>query len=454
MFVFVTTTVGLLLAWSFHVASITTGDEPHYLIVADAISVDRTFNPENSYVREVRRHADYPPGLPLVERVMEENAPHLVHGPHGWYSVHGVGLSLLIAPAAAIGGESGARSVSVATGLAVVVLLWAMSGRFLASSRIRAIALTPLCLALPVVSAATQIYPDLAGGALCLLGLLGIIWAREGMPMARLLVVATAVAFLPWLHLRFAVPATLLVAAITWASSRRDGGISRTHLVLTVPLATSAVALAIYNWWAFGSVSGPYGGEAMSIGRHSLMVLVGLGVDQNQGILAQQPLHLVGLFFLVAFVRRHRLLGGTMIAVIAAIVLPSAAHPAWYGGYAFAGRFGWAPSLVLMPATLFGLGWLSDHRRVAFRWAVALGVAVQLWYLGHLFTGFERLYPVEPAPHREAYSIHFSAIGRWLPSLYDTAWAFRHLPNAIAVVLAVAVVLVGGRTVVGSGDEQ
>ena len=311
--------LAMLAAWGSPGRSLAAGDETHYLVLADGLVHDASLSPARAYVRAAEDGLQSGPP-PVAERVLANNGVHLVHGPHGWYSVHGVGLAALIAPAALVGDEFGARLVMIAVGAAIVAIVWALAGLLVTSTNARLMAVVPLCISLPVVVSSTQIYPDLPGGALCLLGLLAVLWAEAGASLRRLVPCAAALALLPWLHLRFAVPAVVLVAALAWARPRAVAW-------LVAPLAVSAATLLGYHWWAFGSVTGPYGDDAVAVGWRSVMVLVGLGVDQNQGLVVQQPLHLVGLFFLVPFVRARPLVAWPMLMVIASIVLPSRGAP-------------------------------------------------------------------------------------------------------------------------------
>jgi hypothetical protein len=430
--------LGALRAWG---SGMTTGDEPHYLIVADAIAHDHSFSPEAAYQRDATSESPLLPVRPTPSEVIAVNALHLVHGPHGWYSVHGVGLPLVLAPAVAIGGMGAARAVLVLLATAIVALVWAFSGEFATARSTRTFIVVPLCVSLPFLAGASQIYPDLLGGGLCLLGLFVLVHVHRGAVSPLVPVAATALALLPWLHLRFAAPSVILVVAIVWARSRHVGR-TPAAAALAAPLVASVVLLASYHWWAFGNPAGPYGEDAASVSWHSLMVLFGLGVDQNQGIFAQQPLHLVGLFFVVSFVRTHRLLAVTMLLVVGSILVPNAVHPAWYGGYSYSGRFGWAASVILLPMTMFGLAELARRAPRVFAGVLVFGAGVQLWFVHDLLHGFLPLLNRPESTPLEQYSIHFGVLGRWLPALYDTGSALGHVPNAVALLgLAWLVVL-------------
>lgn len=77
-----------------------TGDEPHYLVMADGLLRDRTFDLRNAYTREGETHRIY--GSPLP-------APHVVIVNHRWGPYHEPGLPIALAIPFAVGGELGAR---------------------------------------------------------------------------------------------------------------------------------------------------------------------------------------------------------------------------------------------------------------------------------------------------------------------------------------------------------
>jgi hypothetical protein len=441
LWVFVVVAFGVLGALNAWGAGLTTGDEPHYLILADSIAHEHSLQPEDAYRRDASSNSPLLPVAGVGQSVISANAAHLVEGPNGWYSVHGVGLPTLMAPAVAIGGAPGARALLIVIAAAVVALLWVFAGVFFVSRRDRAMAVAPLCISLPLLSGASQIYPDLVGGGVCLLGLFTLVQVQRGKRSWRVLGAVVALAFLPWLHLRFAIPSLILVAAIVWARSRHAGW-GWTAFALAAPWTASVMLLAFYNWWAFGNPSGPYGDDAASASWHSVMVFFGLVTDQNQGILFQ-PLHLVGLLFVVAFVREHRVLAVTMLLVAVSILVPNAVHPTWYGGYSYSGRFGWAVSVILLPMTLFGLSRLALLARHVFVAVSLLAGVMQIWFIHDLLHGFLPLINRPDTTPLDRYSIHFGSLGRWLPALYDPHTALGHVPNAVALVVIGWIVVLG-----------
>jgi hypothetical protein len=100
-------------------------------------------------------------------------------------------------------------------------------------------------------------------------------------------------------------------------------------------------------------------------------------------------------------------------------------------------------SLAFMPVTLFGIGRLAIVRPALLRVLLALGGALQLWYLLDALRDSRSLTHLSDLVPLDRYSAHFGALGRWLPALYDTGTALGHVPNAVAVVAVVWLVVLG-----------
>ena len=74
------------------------GDEPHYLIIAESVAMDRDLDVHNNYLRDFDDYHIY--GLTI---------PHVYNVPRGWMPAHMPGLGILVAAPFAIAGARGAR---------------------------------------------------------------------------------------------------------------------------------------------------------------------------------------------------------------------------------------------------------------------------------------------------------------------------------------------------------
>src|SRR5438445_6548952 len=188
------------------------GDEPHYLMVADSLLRDHDVSLERDYADG--RYRSFHPG---------DLAPHYrVRGRHGEiFSLHAVGLSVLVLPAYAAGGYPAASffMALLAALLAREVreLAWAWgSGDGPAEAVGWVVALSP-----PLIHYAGLVFTEVPAALAVAIAL------RRGRDLSaprRLdaILLGSALAVLPWLNVRYAVLAgVLLLFALAGRPSRR-----------------------------------------------------------------------------------------------------------------------------------------------------------------------------------------------------------------------------------------
>lgn len=90
--------------WHAHRYSVT-GDEPHYLVMADGVVSYGTFEQTKPYKKEFENKYIYPLGLAPSNAVPGPSNTHGIIGPHGLYNAHNIGLPLLISIPYKIGSD-------------------------------------------------------------------------------------------------------------------------------------------------------------------------------------------------------------------------------------------------------------------------------------------------------------------------------------------------------------
>src|SRR5262249_3834614 len=272
---------------------------------------------------------------------------------------------------------------------------------------------------------------DLIAG---LLGLYLLYHIARGFPVGdrrwpRLLCLAVAAGALPWLHHRHLPVAATFDAAFlvrflydsgaegraAW-SSARSRALRSAHLVVLVGvmLALQMLELA-YTLWLVGPLV--YPAPPHFLGWYSIMIALGLHLDQFHGIFFQNPLFFAALAGLPIFIRRTPRLFALWVLIYALSVAPVTMHPSGYGGWAFAGRYDWD----FAPVAIFPLGhfmaWLLQRRaggpvlaallaaalavqaQFASRWVLSDGVLIQdtsrpLWALDGFYGDLYGVLPV------------------------------------------------------------
>ena len=339
------------------------GDEPHYLMVADSLLRDHDLSLERDYAEA--RYAVFH-DAPL--------APHYrVRGRGGEiYSLHAVGLSILILPAWALAGYAGV-TVFMALLAALVareVREWvrALTDRDgLAEAAGWLAVLTP-----PLAHYAGLVFTEVPAALALSLGLR--VARRPQAGLREWLAVGFAAAALPWLNVRYGLLAMVVVSHALWRSPR-----VRAFLAVLVPCAVSAAALLLhhhrlYGFWNPSRVYGRHPEFALGTLREGLP---GLLLDQEFGLLVYAPVLVLALPGLVYLFRRDRPLALAAGAAVAGVVLTAGTWHMWRGGFNPPGRFlvPIAPLLLVAAALVWEKRGLTAGAALAVGFSLFTGVA-------------------------------------------------------------------------------
>lgn len=440
--IFILVSSAALFMWRDEKMHTITGDEPHYLVIADGLLPTFELEQTGPYTREFRNRTIVSAGLAPSDAAPSPDNTHTVEGPRGLFNIHNIGLPILIAVPYAIGGEVAARLMMIAIGAAAVFLVT----RFLALSPLspqrRFLIAMPLSIAMPLVPAATQIYPDLPGGVLALLGIYMVWKGADRASPFKVTLTAIAIAYMPWIHIRYSLPMGLILLAMSFQWRNKW---SPTNLLvrLWLPAVVSVVLLALYNIYAFGNPTGPYSSGDVMFNRIAIMQFIGLLFDQNQGILLQQPLHFVGVFMIGYFLRQHFLSTLLVMLILLSTLGPNATHWNLYGGWSFSGRFGWTATMALLPLTAYGMAQLWERRPRAAMTLLVLGGLVQLRYMYGIFVQKTNLLPRTFDGWIGTYATFWGPFETWLPQWRDFRWAYSYLPNYMFLIIGVTLVILG-----------
>lgn len=435
-----------LVVWGARGVYSATGDEPHYLVIADALWTDGTTDVTAAYEREIAQPRWYPLGLAEPGSPLEPPAAHVVPTVDGFHSWHGVGVGALVALPAQLLGVEGARWAIVVIASLGVVLAWLIAGQFLPSTRARVGATAAVALAYPLLLAGTQIYPDVPAGVLLLSVLTWWVVPRARASLPWTVVAGACAALVPWLGSRFILPGVIAVAALLLANIRRRESL----LAVCIPAAASAVGLLAYHLGAFGNLLGPPTEGVVAFGREFLLLLPGMVLDQNQGFLWANPVLWTALPGLVLLLRRNRPLAVLWLLLALSLWIPAAAHPGLYGLGSFNGRYSWPLALLAVLPALVALGALASRGARWFWGLVCAGLMFQTYIVvlsvvvGGTAPGSPAgldLYTRPAGTWLESYSAWWFPLQDLLPAWYDPQWAFTYSQNWVWLLVAVLLVL-------------
>lgn len=337
------------------------GDEPHYLIITQSILRDGDLKIENNHAR-----GDYAAYFP------QRLEPHyLTRGVDGAiYSVHPVGLPVVIAPAFALAGYRGVVIFLVLAGAVAAAASWAAAFRLTGSMAAATFGWAAMALTAPFLFNTFTVYPEVvaAGCVMAAFSLIsgpaaGSTGSERSASGGRWLTAGVAAAALPWLSTKYAPMAAVLVSLAVWRAIEPPGnGRWGRVLIVVVPFGLSLAAWFGFflAFWGTPSPRAPYGGYDQTALAHLRVGAPGLWFDQEYGLLAYAPvLALAGPGLWNLWRDGHRRQAFAIAVIFGALWATSGAFRIWWGGSAAPGR----PVVAALPLLGIPIAW--QFRRAA-----------------------------------------------------------------------------------------
>jgi len=350
-------TVGLWYTTRLRVS----GDEPHYLLMAQSLWREGDLDLRDNLAREDWR--EYTPG-PIGEHY---GAPRKDGRP---YPAHSPGLPWLLAPVYAAGRRP-AVVVVLASATASLVALVRLLALRLGVSQAAAWMAWAAAIGPPVFFYSFHVYTE-GLSALALYAGLGLVTATPAAPAAAL--AGLLAGALPWLHVKMIAAAAVVGGAAAW---RLRG---RALAAFAVAAGLMATGYAAYLLHVFGRPAplAIYGGAPSQMSGAPAAAVFGLLFDRSFGLIPHAPVFLVGLAGLVPLCRRWRQTWPLLLGA-AAVLAPVLPWRMWWGGQSPAGRF--VVPLVPVLAIAVALRKSESPRGLArWTWPLAsLGMALGLF---------------------------------------------------------------------------
>lgn len=414
-----------------------TGDEPHYMTLAESLFVDGDYDVLNNYAGLLRQ--TYYPG---------ELLPHTVQTQHGVLTARYPGVAVLLAPAY-LGPALGLQIQPYTVSKAVMIVCSALAAVVFFQSLLRFASIGfSLCTVLlvfagmPLLSYSNQIYPEVPG-ALLLLAILTRIAGPEIRSPVTGYFTAVLIVLLTFLNLKFNAAAFFCGVALLW----KLRGQRRAFIGAGGVLAVGALAACAFAWLLYGDVlKGPYKDHSIVVHDFWRRYLTYL-IDADRGLFALNPLLVFAFPGFALLFRKDAVLAaciGLLILLtnLSGVFQREETH--WLLGYCPAGRY-WVSVLPVI-GWLAAAGWLHAWRAAGRRLRVLLGALALVGGVITLgqslaFVDFQEAYYL---PLKEAY-----VAGRYLAGLtgIDFTILFASYPFAgwfAAAVWSVALFTVGG----------
>jgi len=344
--------VFVLVVWTLttHGKFSDSGDEPHYLMVAESLLADRDLDLADNYANGDGRWF----GADTLEA-----GPHarLTRTGASW-SAHDVGLPLLILPVYAVATRAslgvpdsvlrrirqprGLFAYSLVSLALVALTAWGLTlfvaglARHVPATHAALVGLV-LGLSPPVLSHAFLVFPETpAFVVVC-----AFIWLcclrPDELSKKRVALVVMAIGCLPWLHRKFSFFVFGLILVLlhrlwAWFVAQR----ASTRVLLVAAVVMPQIVLHVWTLNAWGNVGGPQMLDRVPFFLDGVQRgALGMLVDRERGLLGYAPIYmLVPACWGLAW-RRSR---GLLIPVVL-LFLPMASFAVWGAGFSPAARY-------------------------------------------------------------------------------------------------------------------
>lgn len=357
----------------------TTGDEPHYLLIATSLIEDGDISIENNYAQR-----DY------QKRGFYQNSkldPHLITGRNGrLVPTHQILPAIIVLPGFAVAGWRGAGVTMILIVCTAALLVFLILRRYI-DEKAAALITVFFFLTYPLLAYSHLVYPEVTALFLVVLGTFCALKFSDGKGLAYILLAGVAAALLPFLHTKFVIlTAALSLLAIICAWSR-----PRTLIFFFGIVAASLVVLALWTMYVYGPdlINGLTitRGQGGMLGAGSFWGIFGLYLDRAWGLIPFAPLYIAS-FAGVPFPRKKLELKKWWVFIPVTIIcytLVVGSFKDWKGGLSPVPRYliPLMPLLIICAALV-----IAGSRKLYVR--VALG-ALALAQL--VLTVYARIYP-------------------------------------------------------------
>jgi hypothetical protein len=261
------------------------GDEPHYLIISQALELYRSLDVQRVYDAG-NYHAFYPWPLPA----------HIAHGPDGqllpW---HGIGGPILWLLPFVLASRAGVTAFMVVVSLLIVANVFLLARALGVGTRTAFAVGLAFAIGTPILTYSCLAFVEPIGALGCVYALR--LLHASTLRTRDLLLVSTCLGVLPWVHARFLLFPPLFVAFLL-LRLRRDSATRRRVLAALTPALLLILGFEVYNltvWHTLLPDANQVSIGAVPFQKNPLPGLVGTVIDPGIGVIPNFPIFLLVL---------------------------------------------------------------------------------------------------------------------------------------------------------------
>lgn len=424
----------VLLAIRMQVNQPTTGDEPHYLLMSYSLIHNHTLNLKSAYVNKDYL-GFYPYPLP------PQGNPSLISLKNSKvYSIHGIGLPILLVPGFWFSKKSGAVFEMVLLATLVVWLTWVWTYKVTKNRKVSYLVAGLLVSCYFFNGLVGYIYPDMAISAASLVILIMLVDNRYRSLLQQTLI-GIVLGYMTLLHIRtldIVLPVLLILTYKMWKSDHKLPWV--TTLIVCLFVAYSFISL--HQWFGTYSINTVYGGGD-AFNARLFSNIGGILFDSSRGLLIYNPIVLLVFVGIPLWFKKNR---ETLIMTLVALgpsMCVLAAFTQWNGGAAPSGRYVIDFLPALMPAVALVLLCLRKlWQRIVIGVLAALTILISLDAILNKFPLVNSVGVVTRSPMFIQIQVHTKlAIDRYLPS-YSNATILLSTHGILKPLLCYFLVLI------------
>jgi hypothetical protein len=263
------------------------------------------------------------------------------------YSIHPIGMPLLMAPVYGAGGYEGVLSVLILMAAAAATLAWWWTMGALNAPGAATFAWAAIACSAPFLFNTFTVYPEIVAALAVMIALVLTVKADPSRPgLARWLAIGLACGSLPWLSTKYSpMSAVLLLVVLARLWRKEPASFLRDPKVWAVvtPYAVSLAAwfAFFYVIWGVPRPQAPYGSMTQTTPVNVIFGVPGLLFDQEYGLLAFAPVYILAATGLATMWRARGELRRQAIEItliFGALIGTVGAFRLWWGGAAAPAR--------------------------------------------------------------------------------------------------------------------